>query len=301
MLVPIPTTPGLISAWVGVDQIVARMEAPGRVERLFLRRTDHGPAETATVELRALPGGAGSALTATFAAGAETAVAVGALDVTEYVYQRVTASGALGSNLGGHFELHASLPVQSLLTSLARVKAHAGIAGSSQDALLTDLILGVSQGLQVACGRRIYAQAYTAKMSGNGESPYLILPERCADAASLVVSESGVGLVLGTDFELHEDAHRLVRLKAGAPSAWLRGERNVSVAFDAGWSAVPEDLALAATVQVRHEYAQTQPSGADRLGLTSKILEGGGQANYAEHRWLPMVRDTIARYQRRWY
>ena len=272
--------PGLASGWVNFDKLVGILGSADVVSRFFLSRTDYAATGSVVAAVRNATGGGGTGIQVTLGNNVEGGAATGAISVAAggSLYLRVTAADAASMNLTGWFELGAQAVTGPTLTTLARVKEAEGLAVTTWDALLTNLIAGVSDRMQRWMGRTIAQASYSRKLDPPSLSAELLLPEwPIVSVTSL--TEDGGALALTTDYEIESARGGLVRVSAGVPTQWASEWRGIVVAWDGGYATVPESLVLAATDQVRHAYHQVQPGGG-RLGQGAKALETGGSSPY---------------------
>lgn len=298
--VPITTLSGLLTGHVGLDHLVLPAGQIGGVLTFFAAVTDAPSGGSVVVDLRTATGGGGSGLTATITTGTKTDEATGELTLTgtEALYLRVVSEAGSAMNLSGWFELSTTTSSVAVLTNLTRVKAHADIDESTYDALLSDLINGVSVAMQRNMDREIVSTATTAELVSASvgddrlwlhESPILASP------APVVRHEGEV--VPSTDYTILADQGALLAMEDDVAGKWAAGSWAYSVDYSAGYTSVPEDLVLAATKQVRHEFHQAS-EGNDRLGSLSKSLETGGSSTWVPGGWLPEVLEVMDSYRR---
>lgn len=300
-IVPIAPIGGELAPYEGFDFPVAVLGSSRTLSRVTFTLTE-APTDPggARFDLRTATGGAGSGIAVTFAQGAAIGVGTGSIPVSAAatLWARVvTAGGAYG--LGGNFELEgASAPLVGALASLAQVKAHAGIAGSTHDALLTDLLLSASDRMARLIGRPILQTAVLGELHDPVGADAVVLLRPPVDPSSVVVRVGGVTLE-PAEASVDAETGLLVRLSGGVPVSLPAGRGVVSVDYASGWAVVPKALELAAVKQTRHEWAQTQPSGQDRLGKRSKALERGGALAYEDDGLLPDVASVCRLFARR--
>jgi len=298
--VPIGPFTGLASGLVGVDLILASLGKAGTVTRVWLARSGAG-AGVVTADVRNATGGGGSGLSAAFGGGDLEATATGTLAVAagESIYLRVTAADAITQDLRGWFEVEgAAGVVGTALTTLARVKQHLGIADSSKDALLSDVIAGVSARMQAEMGRTITERAIVGELHDGPRGDTLYLDEYPVDSATVVLNLNGT-LVDSTTYAVEEYLGGLVAVDEGEAGAWERGRLNYSVDYTAGYATVPEDLALAATRQAA--FVALEALNRDRLGSRSTVLDSGGSSEFVTTEWLAGVLATLRIYKARRY
>ena len=73
---------------------------------------------------------------------------------------------------------------------------------------------------------------------------------------------------------------------------------NFKATYDAGYAAVPDDLVMAATDEVRHRWHQTADGGG-RLGIGDNADAQGGGTTYAPDSFLPSTLQAMRPYRRR--
>ena len=194
------------------------------------------------------------------------------------------------------------------LTSLDNLKRYLEISSSSNDALLESLIEAVSKQFAVYTGRNLTLRSYSplaesddydpdnAVLDGSGHAE-LLLPQYPVDQVTGVtlngaaLSPAQPGGASGWWLD-----HRagLVVLKDGLFS---RGGGNVLVAYRAGFSPVPADLAQAALEQAAMRF-QESSAGHGRLGVAARTL-ADGSLSYSQKALLPQVREVLDRYRNR--
>lgn len=118
---------------------------------------------------------------------------------------------------------------------------------------------------------------WRARTDCNGRTDTLLLPWRTPVTAVGAVTEDGVALAAGTDYQLLGGA-MLQRLSDGVPVAWSSGA--IVVPYTAGWSlptGAPPDLKMAVIEQVRMMYKARSRDGA----LRSESTQDVGAATYS--------------------
>jgi hypothetical protein len=295
---PIPTTPGLVSPWVGLDQPVGISVGTSTVQRLFLKRTDK--AGTVTAQIR---NATGVTLSVTLGPTVDAAAATGSVAFAdaEPILLRVTASDAGSQNLGGSVEIESSLISISYLSTLARVKLFLGIptGTTTHDALLLQLLYGISTAMESTMKRRLVATTYVGEVHevhAGGFISNIVLHQNPVSAVS-AVTENGVVVVSGVGFRLLDD--RMLQRITGSPVSriwWAEGF--VAASYTAGYALMPEDLALAATAETAQAFKQSA-SGGDRLGKSGDVFGGQTDAQFLSWTFLPVTRRVLAAYARR--
>lgn len=88
------------------------------------------------------------------------------------------------------------------------------------------------------------------------------------------VTENDVVLVAGTDYEVHKSSGCMVRLSSDRETCWPCGK--IIIAYDAGWSTVPDELKAAA---FRFMQLTVQQGGRDPL-LRGESVPGVLERSY---------------------
>lgn len=164
------------------------------------------------------------------------------------------------------------------------------LAVTTYDAEIDALILSVTQRMRRYARFSLDSESVTEKFDG---PPW---PEIVLGSAPIIsitsVTESGAVLA-GTGYETA--GRRLIRLSGGYPIAWVRGSRNVTVVYSAGFSSIPADIQRAAVLQIRHELHLGKNPNDHLLARTGISLPQGGSASFAavEGELLKGVREVL--------
>lgn len=297
--------PGALLGWVDTDHAIGVLGVAGSVTRVFMVVGTAPSGDDFVCELNDVTGGGAADFVVTISDGTtfETETATGPLAVAadETLYIRVTEDAA-AEDLSGWFEFEPSGAgsVTTFFTTLARVKTDDGIGVTTYDAQLSRIIQGVSKQMQSWMKRDIVDTTYTDEVhSGSGWDDALVLHNRpITTTTTMIVKQDDVAVdtSLYTSVAKEGVVYRVPGATGGG--VWSSGSRNFKVTYSAGWTAVPEDLAMAATDQVRHEFHQSQPSSANRLGLTASTEATGGSSDYVDHKLLPSVIEVMMPYRR---
>lgn len=179
------------------------------------------------------------------------------------------------------------------LCSLDAVKRILGIQDSDSDALLQDIVTGVSERIQKTIHRTIPSVVVTEELhSATGFSKVLVL----ANAPIISIER----------IEVDEDAEDLTDLlidkPAGLvyrPDAWPKGDLHIDADYTSGYAsgAYPVDLVYACARQCAFEAKQSSAKG-DSLGEESQSVEGGGSISWITEAWLPDVIQAIGQHKR---
>jgi hypothetical protein len=289
--------PGSLETWEDVDHAIGVLGIAGTIIRVHMLVTDAPSGEDLIVDLRDAIDDGGDGITVTIADGTNSetdAVSTLAISSSETVYLRVEQAGG-AMNLSGWFEFQTGAEeVTTFLTTLSRVKTDEGIDSADYDAVLSRMIQGVSDAMQKWMGRTIVDTTYTDEVhSGNGWTDRIVLKHRpVTDTETMVVKVSDSAVDSST-YETDDDSGILYAVD----SVWESGSRNIKVTYSAGYLAVPEGLAHAATEQVRHVWHQSSDGGA-RLGITRNADAGGGSTDYLSSEFLPSVIEAMRPYKR---
>lgn len=148
------------------------------------------------------------------------------------------------------------------LLSIEDMRALAGISGSGSDAALTALGLSVAAAIAAECNIAVGSGGETPTLNRetltetfrNVRGETLVLSRRHAiDVASVEVD----GTVLDeAAYEVDGESGILTRIETDCPSAWWA--KKIVVAYDAGFSTVPADLAMAAKAFFRLAWQESQ-------------------------------------------
>lgn len=170
------------------------------------------------------------------------------------------------------------------LTTLANVKQWVNLTATTDDALLTRLISGVSLNIQAWLNRNIPEQSYTEIRSGLGGGegkyrmilanyPVIAVSSLMIDDQSIPASSDNGVMQPGYGFADHEIWLAPVSSSVDALYSdgyqFTRGTRNVQITYTAGYPVVPLDIEQACIELVAFRYRER-----DRIGLKSKGLAG---------------------------
>lgn len=152
------------------------------------------------------------------------------------------------------------------LTTLAAVKAYAGVVGSADDASLQSLITAYSAYVQQWMNRQILTASYTNTFSGKNNTAQM-LPQYPVTAVSAVTVD-GVAIPArttptGMGYFFDDDSVVL------SGYTFSKGRSNVSISYTAGYATVPAEIAQAVNELVGLRYALK-----DKQGWSSKTLAG---------------------------
>lgn len=153
------------------------------------------------------------------------------------------------------------------LTTLASFEQFKTLpSGNADEALISALITAVSAGIATICGRVFQVQPYTDQRNGTGGKILPLTQVPVTAVASVMVD--GIAIPSGdplTTAGFFFDAKR-VYLNG---YRFSKGLQNVSVAYTAGFAAIPADLAQACNELVALRYAERP-----HFDLISKAMAG---------------------------
>lgn len=178
------------------------------------------------------------------------------------------------------------------LITLAELKPYLKIDASETafDTLLTSMISEISKLIQNLIGCDLIQDTYSGiKVNGSGYS-VLDLPNWPITAVSSI-TEDGVTLAEGTDFEIDPSGDYLIRLDG----KWSKGIKNITVSYTAGHSDTPGDLKLGCKKQIGHEWKQQTNK---EWGETSRSFPDGSIAFTPTSDLLDSVKEICKRYKR---
>jgi hypothetical protein len=205
-------------------------------------------------------------------------------------------------NLSGEYEIESASGVTTFLTTLAKVKLDAEIAGTDadRDTVLNSIIAGVSKQMQNWMDRPIVQSTATdEKISSAGSS---VVQTRHYPIISIsALTELDTALAEDTGFEIEEqdkERGQIERISDGLPIAWVRGRRVVKVTYVHGFASVPDDLVQAATALSVARYFETKQSGKGWRGLASKGVDPNSATTYDKEIWLRETIPAMAPYRR---
>lgn len=153
-------------------------------------------------------------------------------------------------------------------TTLADVKVYAGITGGATDTALQALITGASAFMRSWMNRDLPTppQAYSETLSGRGTFGILFPEYPAVSVQSLKID--GVQIPAATSAAASGYRFNETDLVLSG-YCFTRGMLNVEVAYTAGFTAVPADIAAACNELVTLKYRTR-----DKLEISSKSLAG---------------------------
>ena len=152
------------------------------------------------------------------------------------------------------------------LTTLANAKAWLGIAGTTDDPLLTRLVSGASQFIQAWLNRQLLSASYSEVRDGHGGAA-LVFGNYPVSAVSSVLIDS---ISIPTAVNITDSGYRFTATKIMlAGYVFSRGQGNVTLGYTAGYSSIPPEIEQACLELVGFKYRER-----DRIGHASKSLAG---------------------------
>ena len=293
--VSLPKVIGSLTPWVGVDIKALPSGSSGTITKLYATVTDPPTGGTVAVRIGDAEDGNGSGITATIADGARSASATGTVTLDGgAAWMRITAESGAALNLSCWIETTVTTALAQL-TTLARVKRFLGITATTHDTILSELITSVSDDFRSECGRDFTLVAYSDEpISGDGFTTSLWVRHYPIRPEPALVLEDAEGAVISSAlYRVAQDEGILI-----GDAAWVRGENNYQATYLAGYDPIPGDIVEAATAQVAHVFAQSQPGGG-RHGLTS-VSQGASQdaQSFIPGAHAPQYARALRRYRR---
>lgn len=194
------------------------------------------------------------------------------------------------------------------LTTLAKLKTFLGISGTTNDTLLEACVDRTTALFEAVTRRKIMARDYTydsddaaydqenAVLDGN-DTDRLILPQYPVVSVTTVrINEIAIderASVQNTGWV----ADKRIGVLYAVGHLFLRGIKNIELAYNAGYAAAPEDLENACIEQAACLFKKTAPGG-NLLGVQSKSLPDGS-VSYTARDLLPEVSAVLERYKKR--
>lgn len=180
-----------------------------------------------------------------------------------------------------------------MLTTVAKFKEFYGIVGSDDDSAITRLIESASSYLQNECGR-IFAQGIrTEFFDGDGSNAFFLknLPISFPDYGTgnddkTFIKINGE-LVAESDFYFHSGTGEVgMEFKN-----FIRGKKNIEIAYLGGYSPIPYDLEQACI-----ELAGTMYKRDKSSGISSESV-GDVSVSYSDKTGTPLAVAMIDKYK----
>jgi uncharacterized phiE125 gp8 family phage protein len=152
------------------------------------------------------------------------------------------------------------------LTTVAAVKAYAGVTGSADDALLASLVSAYSAYVQQWLNRNILTASYTRSFNGRDHTAQMLPQWPVQSVQSVTVDGIAIpARVLITDNGFNTDGMSVIL----QGYCFSKGRANVQIAWTAGYATVPLELAQAVNELVTLRYKLR-----DKMEWSSKSLAG---------------------------
>lgn len=156
-----------------------------------------------------------------------------------------------------------------MLATRDEVKTYLGISGSSEDALIDQLLAGTDAWIKRYLGRDIEAANYIEQVDGSG-APIQILKQYPIISVTSVYDDtarafgSDTLLVENTDFLVYKEEGYLEIIDGGD---FVEGQKNVKVSYRAGYETadIPKDLKQAEIELVANEYRRKETEGVKAM------------------------------------
>lgn len=175
--------------------------------------------------------------------------------------------------------------VATALTTPEKVKAYANDTTGANDELIGILIPQITDLIEAFLGRKIVSAEYTEKLDGWWTEIMQLKHRPVIEVASLSLVGS---LIDSNTYEVDEEAGFLVNVAGGVVTPWVRGVRNYTAVYTAGYVEIPGGIEWVATRIVARSLDTVIK---DRVGITTKGLPSGGTTEF--------IQDTITDEERR--
>jgi hypothetical protein len=158
------------------------------------------------------------------------------------------------------------------LTTLNSAKGVLGVKldDLTKDNYVTDLINGASTAIEDNCNRKLKARDFTDELYSGKNSRVLMLRNYPVNSITAIVT---------LDSEDAETAVVVTRKNVDAgilyyPSGvWPEGDVNIKVTYNAGYSTIPENLALACNLLVEFYYKLTIADFSTTFGEDGVVMK----------------------------
>lgn len=184
------------------------------------------------------------------------------------------------------------------LVTLDTAYAWLRIPTGSDDIALSMAITATSERMASWCGRALAPTACVETYDGNGNGRLVLRNYPIIGIASLTVDGRPVGAVAGPGGPgYRHDTRRTVDLVG---DVFTRGPQNVEIAYTAGYTKIPADLAMACLDWLRLGYAMRDRDDPDptligiRAGDTEKRFAPGAGAVTTDAGAIPMPPSVYA-------
>ena len=176
------------------------------------------------------------------------------------------------------------------LASVEDFKTWAGITAATEDALIQDLLNGVTETAQRETGRLLFLGTATERHDGRGGTIIAVRNPPIASVNSIT------------------DRNIAIEESDGATMGWLIGPGStyievigrrfssgpvVVIEYTGGFTTIPRDLKIGALHQAKYDFDERQHTGMTSKGLGT--AQSGGFLVYGLH---PRFAAALARYKR---
>jgi len=195
------------------------------------------------------------------------------------------------------------------LVSLDELKEYAGINSSDHDGLLEKIVNRTTSLFESSTRRKLKARDYSydpddaaydpdnAVLNGN-DRDRISLPQYPVNSiATLKVNDMEIDereTIYSCGWVIEDRAAGIVTLSC---YIFTKGLKNIELAYNAGFSTVPDDLYEACLEQAAWFFKQS-PAGANLLGVAAKNLPDGS-ISYTTKDLLPYVQRRLNHYKKR--
>lgn len=185
----------------------------------------------------------------------------------------------------------------ALFTSLAAVKAYAGVKIGVDDSEIVGIIDAVSSAMANLVGHNYEPDPIIGETHSGPYSIGLVLKKQPVSIEEVRISG---GVIAASGYSITEGSRILFRVSSNSAIGWESGSRNIEVDYTP-ISTVPADIELAAREMASFMIKQSSFTvGGGRLGLGSQSNGDTGTADYFTKTLeaLPMVQSVLRRYKR---
>ena len=153
--------------------------------------------------------------------------------------------------------------------TLAEVKAFMSVTTSTDDALITSLIVATSGAIETVLNRTILQAAYVDMVDGNGKPAMMLSNRPLVSITSVTIDGQSVPVSTGWGVTGYVQDENAVVLRN---RVFSRGLRNVFIAYQAGWATVPDDIKQATIETVALKYRQKEYAGYRSKSLAGETV-----------------------------
>ncbi|GAG27756.1 unnamed protein product, partial [marine sediment metagenome] len=167
------------------------------------------------------------------------------------------------------------------------VKSYLGITTTDFDAILTDLINGVSAAMEKHM-RRVIVPTLVVGEFHDGSAERVLQLDIYPARGVTVTDTADASTLATTNYRVVENDGQLWRTVAGG--SWSGGWDRWSVAYSGGFATVPYDLSMAAVFEVGSQFRKTGPGSegtGSRLGRESYSQPDGFSESFFGDGFLP--------------